>query len=103
VLTGVGHGALRLLGQVCFDSQQRELAVGDRLGSEPVGDAAPRRDQQPGGRVGRYAVARPGARRRLEGVGEPILGQVEAAVPRDEQGQQAAPVVAQRRGERSPG
>ena len=46
------------------------------------------------------AVARPGARGRLEGVGEPVLGEVEASVLRDEQGQQASPLVAQRPVER---
>ena len=49
---------------------------------------------QAGGLVG-YAVAWPGPGRGLEGVAEAVLGEVEAAVLRDEQGQQPAPLVAQ--------
>jgi hypothetical protein len=103
VLTRVDHGALRLLGQLGIDRQQRELAVGHGLRTQPVGDPSPGGDEQPGPRVRRCAVARPGPRRRLEGVGEPVLGEVEAAVARDEQGQQPAPLVAQGRGQRLPG
>ena len=93
-LAGIGHDALRLLGQVGLDRQQRQLACGHRLRAQPVEDASPGRGEQPGGWVGRDAVARPGAGGRLEGVGQAVLGQVEAPVLGDEQGQQPAPLVA---------
>ena len=95
-LAGIGHDALCLLLEVGLDGEQRQLAGRHRLGAQPVEDPAPGRGQQPGRRVGRYAVARPGPSGRLEGVAEPVLGEVEAPVLRDEQGQQAAPLVAPR-------
>ncbi len=39
----------------------------------------------------------PRPRGRLERVGQPVLGEVEPGAPRDEQGQQPAPLVAQHR------
>ncbi len=85
---------MRLLLQVGLDGEQRQPAGRHRLGPQPVEDPAPGGGQQPGRRVARYAVARPGARRRLERVAETVLGEVEATELRDQQGQQAAPLVA---------
>ena len=93
-LPGVGHHALGLLGELGLDGEHGQLAGGDRLGAEPVEDAVAGGGQQPGGGVGGRAVGRPGTGGGLEGVAEAVLGQVEAAVPGDEQGQQPAPLVA---------
>ena len=38
-LTGVGHHALGLLGQLRLDGERRQLLGGDRLGTEAVEDA----------------------------------------------------------------
>ena len=86
---------LRLLLHGRLDREQRQLPRRDRLGAQPVDDPAPRGGQQPRRRVVGYGV--PGAGRGLEGVGQPVLGEVEPAVLRDEQGQQPAPLVAQQR------
>ena len=93
-LAGLGHDALCLLLQVGLDREQRQLAGGERLRAQPVEDPAARGGEQPGRRVGGYAVARPGPSGRLEGVAEPVLREVEAPVLRDEEGQQPAPLVA---------
>ena len=98
-LAGIGHDALCLLLKVGLDGQQWQLPGCHRLGAQAVEDPPPRRGQQPGRRVVRYAVARPGPGGRLEGVAETVLGEVESAVLRDEQGQQAAPLVAPGRGQ----
>ena len=63
----VGHHALGLLGQLGLDGEYGQLLGSDRLGAEAVEDAAPGGGQQPGGRVGRRTVGRPGTRRGLEG------------------------------------
>jgi hypothetical protein len=95
LLAGVGHRALGLLGELGLDGEQRQRPGPHGLGAQPVDDATPGGGQQPGGRVGRVAVAGPGPGRGLEGVAEAVLGEIEAAVLRDEQGQQPAPLVAQ--------
>ncbi len=83
-------GALLHLG---VHDQQPVPAHGDRLCSEPVDDPPPGCGQQPRRRVDRDAVRGPAAGGRLEGVCEGVLGQVETAVLRDEQGQHPAPLL----------
>jgi hypothetical protein len=85
---------LCLLLNARIDDEQGLLARGDGFGADPVDGPTARCGEQPRSRVGRYAVARPGPRRRLEGVCERVLGQVEPTELADEQSQQAAPLVA---------
>ncbi|CAB4721263.1 unannotated protein [freshwater metagenome] len=91
----IDHDLLRLVAEIGLDGQQGELAGGDRLRAESVEDASSGGGEHPRGGVVGHAVGRPGARSRLDGVAEAVLGEVEASVAGDEQGQQPAPLVAQ--------
>lgn len=93
-VTRVGHDPLRLLLQVRVDDQQRRGPCLDGLRSETVQGPPPGGREQPRGAVGGDAVTWPRPRGRLEGIREGILGQVETAVPRDEQGQESTPFLA---------
>ena len=89
----VRHHPLRVLLQLGLDGQHREPAGGDGLGPEPVEHPAAGGREQPGRRVVRDPRGGPVPGRRLEGVRQPVLGQLEPAVLRDEQGQQPAPLA----------
>ena len=75
-------------------SSTGSLRAATASGAQPVEDPAPGGGQQPGRWVRRRALRRPGPGRRLEGVGEAVLGEVEAPELRDQQGQQPTPLVA---------
>ena len=60
-------------------------------------------DQQPGPRVVRHAVARPGLQRADHGVLDGVLGQVQAAGDADQRGQHAGALLAYQPRERVPG
>ena len=92
-VTDVGHDPRRRGLVLGVDDQQRLLANGDRLAVQPVDGPPSSRREQPGRRVGRHTVRRPVPGRRLERVGQRVLGEVEAAVLADEQRQQPAPVL----------
>ena len=89
----VGHRAGALL--VAFDvgEEQGQLAPRDLLGAQPVEHPATRGRHQPAGRVVGHAVVRPGAARRLDGVAERVLDQVEPTELRQEQGHEPAPLL----------
>ena len=90
----VGHGARSVLVAFGVGEEQRLLARGDRLGAQAVDDPALRRGHQPTCRVRGHAVGRPGAAGRLDGVPEGVLHQVEASELREEQGDEASPLLA---------
>ena len=71
-----------------------------RLGPQPVEHPSPGGGRQPGRGPVRDAVARPGARRRLDGIRQCVLDEVEPTELREEAGHQAAPLLAHRRHER---
>ena len=98
-VAGVGHRGGRRRCRAGVDDEHRRLACRHRLGAQPVEHPASGRGHQPGGGSVRDAVARPGARRRLDGVGERVLDEVEPTELREEEGDQAPPLLAHRPGE----
>ena len=81
----VRHGAVVGVHVVLLGVQPGELrepvdAIGRRpLAPEPVDRLPPRRDREPGARVARDAVARPGCDRRGERILDRVLGELEVA------------------------
>ena len=98
---GVGpHRPERLRSTSASTTSSGACARRHRLGPQPVEHPAPGGGHQPGRGPVRHAVARPGARRRLDGIRQRVLDEVEPAELREEQGDQAAPLLAHRRRER---
>ena len=95
----VGHRGGGRRCRAGVDDEHRHLARRHRLGAQPVEHPTPGRGHQPRGGPVRDAVARPGARRGLDGVGERVLDEVEPAELREEEGDQAPPLLAHRPGE----
>ena len=98
-VTRVGPDRARRGGGLGVDDEQRHLARRHRLGPQPVEHPPPGGGPQPRRGPLRDAVARPGARGRLHGVGEGVLDEVEAAELREEEGDEAPPLLAHRRRE----
>ena len=95
----VGHDPTSGRGPFRLEHDKWFPAQGHRLGPQPVEHPAARRGEQPGRRVVGGAVRRPAARGRLHGIPQRVLDEVEAAELREEQGDQAAPLIAHRRRE----
>ena len=83
VQTIVGQLLLRIAGRHPSgpDRDQGRLASGDRLGPQPPDDVPMSGGVQPGGRVGRNAVAGPALGGPCEGLTHGVFGQIETAGP----------------------
>ena len=97
LVSRIEHHPLGVGLQLGVDDQQRFLAYRDRLGAQSVDDPASSGGEQPGTRVGGLALTAPALGGGREGLGETVLGQVQAAELRDQQREQASPVLAERR------
>ena len=95
-VAGVGATVGDVGRRLGVDDEQRLLAQRDRLGAQAVDDPAPGHRREPGAGRGRDAVAAPRASRRLHGIREGVLDEVQATELREEQGDEAAPLLAHR-------
>jgi hypothetical protein len=85
------HGVLHRLGHL----EQAGLRGQRAVAADPVDGAVARRRDQPCGRVGRRAVARPALGGDRERLLRGFLGEVEVAEEADERSEDAAPLLAE--------